>query len=189
MDGSLLSSKNHSAWAPFCSKSYYFDLFLTTSEIYCNRIKPTNSAVLYSNFVWSQNKRLKAFSLSQIKGCFDMKVKKILHTLFPLRLRTSSEFPILWYRICAYRLVGQAVMRTSLEREIWGSNLGPVKSDKVLPTARHRCDISLKGAVLPRRNGAEMAPQTRYTLRRKVASIIKNLICVLCICVLTTKTV
>ena len=28
----------------------------------------------------------------------------------------------------------------------------------VLPTARHRCDISSKGAVLPRRNDAEMGP-------------------------------
>ena len=44
-----------------------------------------------------------------------------------------------------------------LEREVWGSNLGPVKSDPVLPTARHRCDIS-KGAVLPGRNDAEMGP-------------------------------
>ena len=40
-------------------------------------------------------------------------------------------------------------MRLSLEREVCGSNLGPVKSDTVLSTARHRCDISLKRAVLP----------------------------------------
>ena len=39
-----------------------------------------------------------------------------------------------------------------------GSNLGPVKSDTVLPTARHRCNISSKGAVLPGRNDAEMGP-------------------------------
>ena len=32
------------------------------------------------------------------------------------------------------------------------------KSDTVLPTARHRCDISSKGAVLPGRNDAEMGP-------------------------------
>ena len=54
------------------------------------------------------------------------------------------------------RPVGLAVTRSSLEREVWGSNLGPVKSDTVLPTARHRCDISSKGAVLPGRNDAEM---------------------------------
>ena len=32
------------------------------------------------------------------------------------------------------------------------------KSDAVLPTARHRCDISSKGAMLPGRNDAEMGP-------------------------------
>ena len=53
---------------------------------------------------------------------------------------------------------GRAVTRSSLEREVWGSNLGPVKSDTVLPTARHRCDISSKEAVLPGRNDAEMGP-------------------------------
>ena len=57
-----------------------------------------------------------------------------------------------------YRPVGRAVTRSSLEREVWGSNLGPVKSDTVLPTARHRCDISSNGAVLPGRNDAEMGP-------------------------------
>ena len=54
--------------------------------------------------------------------------------------------------------VGCAVTRSSLEREVWGSNLGPVKSDTVLPLARHRCDISSKGAVLPGRNDAEIGP-------------------------------
>ena len=49
-------------------------------------------------------------------------------------------------------------MCLSLEREFQGSNLGPVKSDTVLPTAHHCCDISLKGAVLPGRNGMEMGP-------------------------------
>ena len=53
---------------------------------------------------------------------------------------------------------GRAVTRSSLEREVWGSNLGPVKSDTMLPTARHRCDISSKEAVLPRRNDAETGP-------------------------------
>ena len=52
----------------------------------------------------------------------------------------------------------RAVTRSSLEREVRGLNLGPVKSDTVLPTARHRCNISLKGAVLPGRNDAEMGP-------------------------------
>ena len=50
---------------------------------------------------------------------------------------------------------GRAVTRSSLNREVWGSNLGPVKSDTVLPTVRHRSDISSKGAVLPGRNDSK----------------------------------
>ena len=49
-------------------------------------------------------------------------------------------------------------MRSSLKREVRGSNLGPVKSDTVLPTARRRCNISSKGAVLRGRNDAEVGP-------------------------------
>ena len=52
--------------------------------------------------------------------------------------------------------VGRAVTRSSLEREVSGSNLEPVKSDTVLPTTRRCFDISSKVAVLPGRNDAEM---------------------------------
>ena len=52
--------------------------------------------------------------------------------------------------------VSRAVRRSSLDREVIGSNLEPVKSGTVLPTVRSRCDISSKEAVLPGRNGAEM---------------------------------
>ena len=37
--------------------------------------------------------------------------------------------------------------RSSRDRKVEGSNLGKVKSDTVLPTARFRCDISVKEAV------------------------------------------
>ena len=46
-----------------------------------------------------------------------------------------------------------------------------------MPTARHRCDISSKEAVLP--VGVmtrKWAPQTRYTHRCDTASIMKDLI-------------
>ena len=56
----------------------------------------------------------------------------------------------------AYRPVGGEVTCWSLEREVWGSNLGPVKSDTGLSTARLRCDVTSKEAVLARRNDAEM---------------------------------
>ena len=74
-----------------------------------------------------------------------------------------------------YLPVGRAVTRSSLEWEVRDSNLGPVKSYTVLPTARHRCDISLKGAVFPGRNDAEMGPANSLHARRNTASIIKDL--------------
>ena len=42
--------------------------------------------------------------------------------------------------------------------------------------ARHRCEISSKGSVLPGHNDAEWAPLTRFALRRITASIMKDLI-------------
>ena len=54
--------------------------------------------------------------------------------------------------------IGRAVVRSSLERVVYGSNLGPVKLGTVLPTVRPRCNISAKGAVLPGRYNAEMDP-------------------------------
>ena len=56
------------------------------------------------------------------------------------------------------RPVGRGVTSTSLEREVRGSNLGPVKLDTVLPMAGHRGNIYLKKAMLPRRSDAEMGP-------------------------------
>ena len=55
-------------------------------------------------------------------------------------------------------IIGRAVTHSSLEWEVQGSNVGPVKSDAVLPTARRRCKISSKEAMLPGRNDAEMGP-------------------------------
>ena len=60
----------------------------------------------------------------------------------------------LYYKL----LYGPAVTRSSLERQVRGSNLRPVKLDTVLPTVCYRSDTSSKGAVLPGRNDAEMGP-------------------------------
>ena len=72
------------------------------------------------------------------------------------------------------RPVGRVVNRSYLEREVGRLNLETVKSDTVLPTARHRCDVSSKGAVLRGRNDAEMGPANSFTLRRNTASIMKD---------------
>ena len=78
------------------------------------------------------------------------------------------------------RPVGRAVTDSSVEREVWGSeffvsNLGPVKLDTMLPTTRHRCDLSSKKAVLP------MGALTRkwdpsYMLQHITAGLLKDLI-------------
>ena len=49
--------------------------------------------------------------------------------------------------------------------------IGLVKSDTLLPKARHRCNISLKGAMLHEHNDVKMGQQTRYTFRRNAANI------------------
>ena len=64
-------------------------------------------------------------------------------------------------------------MRLSLEREVWGSNLGPVRSDTVLPTACHRYGIFPKGTELPERNDMERSTTnllvvTRFGVIRRV---------------------
>ena len=49
-------------------------------------------------------------------------------------------------------------MPSSLRQKVWVSSLGPVKLNTVLPTARHRCDISAKVAVLPGTTTWKWAP-------------------------------
>ena len=74
------------------------------------------------------------------------------------------------------RPVARAVTRSSLEQDIWGSNLEPVKSDTVLPTAHHRWDSSSRGAVLPTgRKTRKWASPNGYMLWGITASIMKDL--------------
>ena len=101
------------------------------------------------------------------------------HFLFRI-LRNKSYSLLALLIVCSnwadnHRPVCRVVTCLSLEREVWDSNLGPVKSDTMLPTARHRCEISSKGAMLS--TGAmtqKGAPPTRYTLRPITASIMKD---------------
>ena len=44
------------------------------------------------------------------------------------------------------------------DQQVCGSNLRLVKTDTLLPTAGHHCNIFLKEAVLPGRNDTEMGP-------------------------------
>ena len=49
-------------------------------------------------------------------------------------------------------------MHSSLEREVWELNYLPVKSNTVLLTVRHRCDISKKAELLEG-NNVTMGPK------------------------------
>ena len=74
--------------------------------------------------------------------------------------------------------VGRSVTWLFLVREVWRSNLKPVKLDIVLPTARHCCDISSKRSFIAL-SGAmtrRWAPQACYMLWRNTANIMKDLI-------------
>ena len=99
-------------------------------------------------------------------------------------LYVKSQPAFLWRVVELNWPVGWAVTRSSLEREVWSSNLGPVKSDTVLPTERRRCNISSNGAVFRMELcclGAMTlwwAPQTRYSLWPNTASMRKDLILV-----------
>ena len=77
-------------------------------------------------------------------------------------------------------LVRQAVRHSTLERKVQDSNLRPVKSDRVLPTARHHNDNTSKEAVLaedamPRRL-ASLTPRHGITLRQEAAKLLKDLL-------------
>ena len=67
-----------------------------------------------------------------------------------------------------------AVTLSFLQREVWGSNLGLVKLDRVLPTARNGCGISSKEAELPDAMTWRWAQPTCNTLQRITASILKD---------------
>ena len=75
-----------------------------------------------------------------------------------------------------YRPVGRAVECSSLEREILGFNLGPVKLVTELLTARHRYNISSKKAVFTGHNNTEMGSANSLHALRCTVSMIKNLI-------------
>ena len=88
-----------------------------------------------------------------------------------------DDSPPLNNKLCCYQLAGRAVTISTLEREVIDSYLGPVKSDTVLPIARHGCNISTKRAGLSGRNAVEMGPaNSLYTRRHNTASIVKDLI-------------
>ena len=97
-------------------------------------------------------------------------------TLWTATSRLGSQKLILLIDSREHRPVDRRITHSSLEREIGGSNLGPVKSDTMLWTVCHRCDISSNEAVLPACNEAEMASPNWYTFRRNAASITKDLI-------------
>ena len=65
--------------------------------------------------------------------------------------------------------VSSVAKRTLSVREVWGSIPGPVKSDTVSPTTRHRCDVSSE-LCSPGAKPRRWAPQlvTRFGVIQRV---------------------
>ena len=80
--------------------------------------------------------------------------------------RHKIELPV-------YSPDGQTVTLSSLEQEVKVLSLWLFKSDTVLSTALNRCHISLKGAVLPGHNDAEMGLANSLQLQPNTMSIMK----------------
>ena len=72
------------------------------------------------------------------------------------QLNYDKQAHIAGFLIVQFQILFQVVEVTAFE--VWGSNLGSVESDTALSTARHRCDISSKGAVARRCNVANIGP-------------------------------
>ena len=76
----------------------------------------------------------------------------------------------------AFRPVGQAVTCLSLEREVLGSNLGRSNRTQCCQGLATAATLLRKKLCCPGAMTRRWASQTRYTLRRNSASIIKDLI-------------
>ena len=102
---------------------------------------------------------------------FDKKFEKRFWSTFcgVLKFQKLTKYQFNW-------LAGQAVTRMSLEREVWVQILEPVKYDTVLPRLSIAATFLRKELCYPGPMTRRWAPQIRYALRRKTASIIKDLI-------------
>ena len=106
-----------------------------------------------------------------------------LHAFVDLLINTqpkSSNKALLFIGRCdksteISSFAGRAVTRSSLEREVRGLNLGPVKSDTLLPTARRRYDIFSKGCVAQAAMTWRWAVPTLCTFRLNTTSIKQKL--------------
>ena len=91
-----------------------------------------------------------------ISGHFDRYKKNIVLNLLRYFIR---PYPFYFQTNGIYRPVSSVATTLLSLRKVWGSFLGPVKSETVSPVTRHCCDIFLEfEAVLPRRSAADSQP-------------------------------
>ena len=115
---------------------------------------------------------LSTFALKNYRKFFEHNLEK----LCPQSLTSIVSFFGL-ERVCLRKVsVWPRIFLNPWPRRLCNSTPPLVKSNAVLSTVRHHCDISSKGAVLPGRNDAEMGPPTHYMLWHNAASIMKGLI-------------
>ena len=126
----------------------------------------------------SEKRGLKTMGSSQFTRLFSF----VLRCLFRTKIRFQKKvWPVMAIGLFSKIIASwpRAVTRLSLKRKVWGSNLEPVKSGTMLPTASHRSNIfqnelCYSGAIMRR-----WALRARYTLLSNTASIMKDLIKVL----------
>ena len=115
--------------------------------------------------VINDNGEMKMCHMLQI---FVIKFWKCKHYLSDYSLRCLEVDAIKFWETTI--LSSSVVKHSLLVREVWGSIPGPVKSNTVQPTARHRCDVSSELCC-------SVAKKRRWHTLRYGASMIK--ICLL----------
>ena len=80
-----------------------------------------------------------------------MKILKILNWTTRIPDFNHMQIVIIGCKISDFQLLislplGRAITRSSLERKVWGTE--GLRSDKLLPTAHHRCDRCCPGAMI-----------------------------------------
>ena len=98
-------------------------------------------------------------SVAAIRALGHWSLVSLIRRVFEAFLQSTAIFGLLQKK------------HTPSVREVWGSIPGSVKSDAVLPTARHRSVFLWSCVARALNRGHE--PSTRFTLQRNNASIIK----------------
>ena len=143
-----------------CHISTNMSHFLKLCLLYC----PKFFALAPTNRWFAERNRLSGNTAMGTKFCQVKKLRKWQQNYFTQSSR-------IFITNCMF-YVGQAVMCSSMEQKVWGSNFKPVESNAMLWTACHHCDSFLKRSCdACRHNDTNIGPVTHYMLRCNIASV------------------